>query len=170
MQMQDLEIKNALSNLTKPELIVMVTTFDVENNRYNTMPAAWHMRTSFDPPLIAVSIGRTRHTHTLIKRQKEFVVTVCGEGMERDVEYCGSVSGRNVAKFENMNSTTKLAKKTKSLLINEGRANFECKVVGAYDTGDHTIFVGEVIAAYASDTKPLLHVGYDKGKRVYSAF
>lgn len=45
------------------------------------------------------------------------------------------------------------AKFIKPPLIEDAVANFECKVVSQLDTGDHTIFVGEVVAAYVGDEK-----------------
>jgi len=33
-------------------------------------------------------------------------------------------------------------------------ANFECRLVNQMDTGDHTIFVGEVVAAHIEEEAP----------------
>ncbi|NIM14548.1 MAG: flavin reductase family protein, partial [Candidatus Aminicenantes bacterium] len=64
------------------------------------------------------------------------------------------------------------AKHVKPPLIKECFAHLECKVVNEIPTGDHTIFVGEVVQATVNkgifdksfDTqkiRPVLHNGYD---------
>jgi len=53
-------------------------------------------------------------------------------------------------------------------LIKECIANIECKVVGNLDTGDHTIFAGEVQASWISEEeqKNLLSIGQEAGYAV----
>jgi len=49
----------------------------------------------------------------------------------------------------------------------------ECRVVGALLTGDHTLFAGEILAAYVTeeDKKILFNLGPDKkGNRVFGGF
>lgn len=150
--LKEVNISSGLSNLTKPENIVLVVSIN-EAGKANLMPAGWHMRTSFSPPMLAVSIGKTRYTHRLLSEQKEFVVAFPGEGMENVVEFCGSCSGENVDKFKECNIRTEKAKFVSPPLLKDARANFECKIIKTLETGDHTIFVGEVIGAYENKDK-----------------
>ena len=62
--------------------------------------------------------------------------------------YCGTVSGRDVDKFANTDLVPLPADIVRPPLIQGAVVNMECKVVGTLDTGDHTIFVGEILAAY----------------------
>jgi len=73
--------------------------------------------------------------------------------MAKEVLYCGTHSGREVDKFKETGLVAVPAKKVRPPLIEGCVANFECKVVGEIETGDHTIFVGEVVAAHVSEEK-----------------
>jgi flavin reductase (DIM6/NTAB) family NADH-FMN oxidoreductase RutF len=43
------------------------------------------------------------------------------------------------------------------LLLDDALAHLECRVVASHDTGDHTMFVGEVESATARNARPLLY-------------
>lgn len=152
----------------KPERLVLIVTRDEKNKRYNIMPAGWSMHCSFDPPLIAISIGKTRYTHKLIKQSREFVIAVPNKGMEEIVDFTGSHSGRNVDKLKELGIKTEKAKHVGAPLIKDATLNFECKLWSELETGDHTIFVGEILVAYANpDKKILFSFGRRHGRWVF---
>jgi len=155
--MREIELKDlrAIFRKLKPERVVLVTSVDL-HGRPNVMVAEWFMRTSFEPPLVAISIGKTRYTHKLIKESKEFVVAFPSSEMVKEVVYCGTHSGRDVDKFKETGLKIREAKFVKAPLIENCILNLECKVVDSLDTGDHTIFVGEVVAAYYKEGAILL--------------
>jgi flavin reductase (DIM6/NTAB) family NADH-FMN oxidoreductase RutF len=43
-------------------------------NKPNVTTVAWAMPTSINPPLLAISLAPTRHSHTLIEESGEFTV------------------------------------------------------------------------------------------------
>ena len=59
----------------------------------------------------------------------------------------GINSGRDVDKFKETGLTPISASIVRSPLIEECYGHLECKVIGSHTYGDHTLFVGEVIAA-----------------------
>ncbi|MBU2567142.1 MAG: flavin reductase family protein [Elusimicrobia bacterium] len=134
-----------------PEQVVLVVSWDEKNNRANIITLGWSMTTSFGPPMVAISVGHTRYSHQLISSTKEFVLAFPTLKMEKDVLFCGTNSGRDVDKFISTGLTPMTAKKVKPPLIKECLVNMECKVTGQLVTGDHTIFAGEIVAAYVSD-------------------
>lgn len=127
---------------------VLITTIS-KDGAPNIIAVAWVIPTSFKPPLLAISVGKTRYSHKLLAETGEFVVNIPTKGLQDKVEYCGSTSGRNVNKFEKAGLTPKPAKRVKVPIIEECVAHIECKVVNMFPTGDHTLFIGEVLAAYA---------------------
>jgi len=139
----------------KPERVLLVTSVD-EKDRPNVMVIEWFMRTSFEPPLVAISIGKTRYTYGLIKKSKEFVVAFPSSKIVNEVLYCGMHSGRDVNKFRETGLKIREAKFVRAPLIEDCILNLECKVVSSLDTGDHTIFVGEILAAYYEEGEILL--------------
>ena len=145
-----------------PEPVVLATSFG--NGKPNIIPLGWSMITSFKPPMMAISIGHTRYSHELINKSKEFVLAYPSEDMGKEVLYCGTHSGREVDKFKETGLKSSPAKLVKAPLIRDAIANFECKVIKQIDTGDHTIFVGEVVAAYVSSEKKRRLYTLDKNR------
>ena len=111
----------------------------------------WKMRTSGQPPMVAISVGLTRHSHKLIDETGEFVLSAPGEDMAEATLFCGTRSGRDTDKFREAGLTALPAKIVKPPLIGEALVNLECVVRGKLLTGDHTIFAGEVVACHASE-------------------
>ncbi|PCN50046.1 flavin reductase [Candidatus Geothermarchaeota archaeon ex4572_27] len=109
------------------------------------------MPVSFKPPLLAVSISPKRFTYELIKAQGEFVVNVAPRSLMDKALLCGLKSGREVDKFEEVGLTPGRAKRVDVPIVEECLAHLECRVVREVEAGDHSLFIGEVLAAYAAD-------------------
>jgi len=146
-----------------PERTVLAVSAD-KDGKANVITLGWNMPTSSRPPMAAISVGLTRYSHQLISEGGEFVLCFPSEDMEAAVRYCGTHSGREVDKFKETGLTPLPAKYVKPPLIGECVVNMECRVVGQLRTGDHTIFVGEILAAYLSEEKKkvLFNLGNDK--------
>jgi len=146
-----------------PEPVVLAVS--IKDNKPNIIPLGWSMITSFGPPMMAISIGHTRYSHEIINQTREFVLVYPSEDMGKEVLYCGTHSGRDVDKFKKTGLKSMPAKVVKPPLIADAVANFECKVVSQIDTGDHRIFVGEVVAAYVNPEKKRRLYTMDKNRR-----
>ena len=157
--------------LLYPRNVVLVTCVD-KVGKANIIPIAWVMPTSFNPPKIAISVGLGRYSHKLIEETKEFVVNIPTANLLEKIRFCGSVSGKSLDKFKESGLTSQPAKKVKPPIIVECVAHLECKVSHQTTTGDHTIFVGDIVEAYANKKifdkilnleklKLVLHVGED---------
>ena len=153
--------------LLHPRSTVLVSCAD-KAGKPNVITLAWTMPTSVLPPMVAISVSPRRYSHGLIQKTGEFVINIPTIEMAREALFCGSRSGRKTNKFLEGGLTPAKAKKVKPPIIGECVAHLECKVVGRVSTGDHTIFVGEVLAAYANKgfdpkkMKPILHAGGDE--------
>jgi flavin reductase (DIM6/NTAB) family NADH-FMN oxidoreductase RutF len=128
---------------------------------------AWAMPTSISPPLVAVSIAPKRHSHGLIEKSKEFVVNVPTMNILDATIFCGRRSGKEYDKFKETGLTAQPARKVKAPIIKECVAHLECTLHSQFTTGDHTVFVGEIVEAYAD--KRAYVDGYDlkKAKMVF---
>ena len=122
-----------------------------KDGKPNIITLAWSMPVSLNPPLVAVSIAPKRYSHKLIEESKEFVINIPTMEIVKETLYCGRVSGRNVDKFKEAKLTATPAKKVKAPIIKECIAHLECVVDQQIKAGDHTIFLGRVVAAYAND-------------------
>lgn len=116
----------------------------------NATTLAWAMPTSNDPPMVAISVSPKRLSHTLIEESQEFIINVPTLELLQATYACGSFSGRSFDKFKKAGLTPIPAKKVKAPAIKECVAHLECTVDSQFTTGDHTIFVGKILAAYAN--------------------
>lgn len=122
-----------------------------KDGKPNIITLAWVMPTSIRPPMVAISVGPARYSHALIEETGEFTVNIPTIDMLKETVYCGSVSGRNRNKFEEAGLTPLPSRKVKPPAIKECIAHLECKLHSKLPTGDHTIFAGEVVEAYADN-------------------
>jgi len=156
--MKEVAIAHAISQ-QRPEWIGLVVTRR-EDGFVDIMPAGWVMRTSGTPPMFAVSVGHGRYTNELLRQAGEFVLAFPGEGMGDTVWFCGSHSGRDTDKVAECRLSTLSAKEISTPLLAGAYINMECRLVSTTETGDHTIFVGEVVAAHMGNVRgPLVNFG-----------
>lgn len=150
--------------------IVLVTT--CWRGNHNVMPAAYVMPLSFEPPLIGLAVHPSRHTHDMITYGEEFALNVPGKRLLHHCQYLGSVSGLQLDKFELTRLPTFKARRISPLLIEGCVAYIECGLEDSFRVGDHTLFIGKVVAAQVEadafretwlleddDLKPLHYLG-----------
>lgn len=146
--MQKISINEAWQRI-RPERVVLVVTRDKgKTKEANIIPAGWCMRTSFQPELIAISIGKTRYSHKLLTQNNEFIIAFPNKELENLIKFSGSCSGSTVDKFKEAKIETEKAAQVNLPLIKKATINFECKKLAFCDSGDHTIFIGKIVAAY----------------------
>lgn len=119
-----------------------------QGNLRDATTVAWISRVSNIPPLIMISIAPERFIHKLILESGEFNVAILGEDNEELAIYCGTNTAYEVDKFKEGNIATFKAGVVSAPLINDALVNLECKMVEIKRAGDHTIFIGEAIAAH----------------------
>ncbi|MFH0862257.1 MAG: flavin reductase family protein [Candidatus Altiarchaeota archaeon] len=130
---------------------VCVVTVKAEG-KINGMTAAWYTRVSFSPPLVMVSVAPKRFTHGLIKKAGSFCINILAEDQLPLAKAFGSSSGRTTDKFKGVKYK---AGKTGSPILEDTAAYLDCRLAHSYEAGDHTLFVGEVVDAGASEKRPL---------------
>jgi len=157
--------------LLHPRLVVLVSCVD-KTGKANVITLAWSMPVSISPPMVAMSIAPKRYSHQLIEETKEFVVNVPTMDIVRETLFCGRRSGRIYDKFKEARLTPLPAKMVQPPIIKECVAHLECKLHQQITVGDHTLFIGRVLTAYANDgvfdekfdlkkVKPIYHMGGD---------
>jgi len=158
--------------LLHPMHTVLVSCINGKTGKANIITLAWAMPTSAKPTMVAMSISPKRYSHRLIKKAGEFVVNIPTMRIVKQTLFCGRISGSKCDKFKEAPLTPAPAKKVGAPIIKECVAHLECKLVQTIPTGDHTLFVGEVVAAYVNKgvfnkffnvekAKPVFHMGGD---------
>ena len=157
--------------LIHPEHVVLVSCKG-KRGKINIITLAWSMPTSIRPPMLAISVAPKRLSHKMIMGTKEFVVNVPTMDIVKETLFCGRRTGRQLDKFKETGLTPLKAKKVKPPIIKECVAHLECRLSQQVTAGDHTIFVGEILAAYVNKgvfdgtynlnkVKPIYHLGGD---------
>jgi len=129
---------------------VILVTSSSKEGKDNIITLAWQMPVSHNPPLCAISISKTHFSHQLIETTKEFVINLPNINLLKEVKFCGSVSGREIDKFKESNLTPIPAKIVKPPLIKECIGHLECENLEMHSAGDHTIFIGKIVFAWAN--------------------
>jgi flavin reductase (DIM6/NTAB) family NADH-FMN oxidoreductase RutF len=157
--------------LVHPEHVVLVSCRG-KRGKLNIITLAWCMPTSMRPPMLAISVASRRLSHKMIAETKEFVVNVPTMDIVKETLFCGRRTGRQLDKFKETGLTPLKAKTVMPPIIKECVAHLECKLSQQVTTGDHTIFVGEILVAYVNEgvfdgtydlnkVKPIYHLGGD---------
>jgi flavin reductase (DIM6/NTAB) family NADH-FMN oxidoreductase RutF len=167
---EKVKLDNAVSTIFAPQLVGLVTTID-RTGQPNVATFAWIMSTSHDPELIAVSVSEARYTHECLA--DEFVINLPTKELLEQVWTVGTMSGRDVNKFQVAGLTPIPAVVVKPPRIAECLTHVECQIVDTVETGDHTIFIGKVVAKSGDfdaikdgilndHVEPLFHLGGTK--------
>jgi len=130
-----------------PTLVAVITAKSQE--RVNAMSAAWHTPLSFEPFLYGVAIAPSRFTHGLIEASGEFAVNFLSFQDAHYITLLGRTSGAQVDKVRTFRLELQEPQVIQTPLLRRAYAAYECRVVQQITTGDHTLFVGEVVAAHA---------------------
>jgi flavin reductase (DIM6/NTAB) family NADH-FMN oxidoreductase RutF len=130
-----------IKDIAKPMQVILVTC---RGEKDSIISLAWHMPLSFTPELYGICVGKTRYSHSLISKSKVFCVNFVDIEFKDDVLFCGSNSGKDVDKFGGTRFKKEECETINCPRIAQALAYLECKVVGKKETGDHTIFIGEV--------------------------
>ncbi len=144
--------KHEAFELASPFPYTLVITLD-KRDRPNIMGLSWWMFTSFSPLMIAISIGHQKYSHECLEHNKEFVLCFPSEGQEKDAWLCGTKSGRDVDKFKTTGFKAVHSKEVKPPAIEGVTAAYECKVIEHIKTGDHTIFIANVVSIHGNTEK-----------------
>lgn len=138
------------ANLLYPIPAVLVTSVD-ENGKPNVMTAAWAGTICSDPVMVSVSIRKSRYSHALISKSREFGLCLTTKKLAKAADFCGVKSGRDVDKFAAMHLTPLPSSKIKTPGIAESPVCLECQVVDIQELGSHDMFIAKVVATDVDD-------------------
>ncbi|MBA8956862.1 flavin reductase [Actinomadura namibiensis] len=122
-----------------PTGVCVVTT--VADGAWHGMTASSFSSVSLDPPLVLVCLDRRLRTHRLVESCGAFAVSVLG----RDHARLGRVFA-GLEPGERFAGHPWRTARTGAPVLEKALGWLDCRVAHAYPGGDHTIFVGEVLA------------------------
>lgn len=110
---------------------------------------------SVDPPLMMASVARRAETHGAIIGSHAFAISVLTVD-QRALAECFA-QPTTAVKLTGFCDAPWHEAESGSPILEGALAYFDCRLVNRYDGGDHTIFLGEIVAAgYREDAEPLL--------------
>ncbi|RII29098.1 MAG: flavoredoxin [Geobacter sp.] len=127
-----------------PTPVLLVGTYDHEG-KPNLMNAAWGGICSSQPPSVAVSIRKERHTYAAIMERKAFTIGIPSEARMKEADYVGIVSGRTIDKFAATGLTPVRSDLVDAPFAAEFPIVLECRLLNTLEIGIHTQFVGEIV-------------------------
>jgi flavin reductase (DIM6/NTAB) family NADH-FMN oxidoreductase RutF len=110
---------------------------------------------SIDPPLMLASINRKAETHTAIVGSHAFAVNILADDQQAIADCFAQPT--SAAKLQRFCDAPWREAETGSPVLEGAIAYFDCRLIATHPGGDHSIFVGEIVAAgFEEDAEPLI--------------
>lgn len=134
-----------------PSGVTVVTVRGADGRDYGMTVSAF-ASLSLEPPLVLVCIGDDATIAGAVADARQFAVNVLSENQEALARRFAEQDIDRFADVRISRGATGLA------LLDGAAARLECAIVARHRGGDHTIVVGEVLAASAlEDGRPLVY-------------
>ena len=132
---------------------VLVGCADPANgHKPNLITIVWTGVVCSKPPMLSISIRKSRFSHELISNTGEFTVNLIGQELCEAMDYCGVKSGREVDKFAEMNLTAIPAPGLSAAPgLAQAPAFLSCKVKQVIELGSHDLFLAEIVQVSVAD-------------------
>jgi flavin reductase (DIM6/NTAB) family NADH-FMN oxidoreductase RutF len=105
---------------------------------------------SLDPPMVLCCVSRAARMHEAIVSAQAFGVSILAADQREHARYFADWRRpRGLVQFEQVDCVP--GPHTGSPLLNGAVAWLECRLTQVYEGGDHSIFLGEVLASSVSD-------------------
>lgn len=143
-----------ISTMLNPVPVVMISCAGKDPQdpatRPNIVTVAWAGTINSEPPMVSVSIRKSRHSHKLISETGEFVINLVNKAITKQCDYCGVKSGKDEDKFASTGLTAKKALNLEyAYSIAESPVNLSCKVKDVVELGSHDMFIAEIVGIEA---------------------
>ena len=133
--------------------------------KINVMTIGWaSLGFVWRKPIMMILVRNSRYTFGIIEQAKSFALSVPLKDMEKEIEFCGTKSGRDFDKFRECNLKTSRAQKITTPILDIPGVHLECRIVYKsamnpkflaadyhylYPKKDyHSLYFGEIIACY----------------------
>src|ERR1700704_3134505 len=128
---------------TMPTGLYVVGSTDGADRR-NLMTLNWTTQLSFDPKLVGISVERTAYTHELIGAGGVFSLCIIDREDRAIVRKFTKPVEVDLA-ASTLNGFSVHTVTTGAPILDQAAAFLDCEVRERVETGDHTLFVGEVV-------------------------
>ena len=137
------------STFLSPVPAVMVTSGSLENP--NIITLAWAGTVNSEPPMLSISVRKSRYSHGLIQKQGTFGVNLVSQGLCWETDFCGVKSGRDLDKFKETGLTCVASPELGIPMIAESPVHLECKVREVLELGSHDLFIADIVGVQVAN-------------------
>ena len=157
-----------ISTLLNPVPAVMISTSN-KNGENNICTVAWAGTVNSEPPMVSISLRKSRLSHDYIDETGEFVINLVNKSLAKSCDRCGVKSGREEDKFRTCGLTpVKALGLDHAVAIKEAPVNISCRVVSMTELGSHDMYLAKIVGvtsdSYLMDDKGRLCL--DKAKLI----
>ena len=141
--------KTKIDNQAFPYPMPMVLVGAIVEGKANFLAVGWVSRVNFQPPMIAIALGKVHYTNAGIRENKAFSVNVPGMNLIERGDYCGLVSGKKVDKASLFDVF--YGAMPNAPMIQECPICMACRLVQVVDLPSNELFIGEIVEAYGDE-------------------
>jgi flavin reductase (DIM6/NTAB) family NADH-FMN oxidoreductase RutF len=120
------------------------------------MLASWVVQAGFDPPAVTLAIKQGRYLNDWLDAGAPVVLNVLGQSQTSMLGHFGKGFEPGESAFDSLD----IERTDQGVAVLPGVVGFlECEVAGHVDSGDHRIYLANVVGGkMTGDEKPMVHV------------
>ena len=135
-----------------PTGVSVITTVQ-KNGEIHGMAANGITSVSLEPPLVLVCIGHQRNSYKIVQQTKRFCINILNEFQQDIAEYYSRPQDQRTGDI----APTFWFTSRGSAMLENSIASMDCQVKSEYESGDHSIFVGNVDEIKFGTGNPLIY-------------
>lgn len=129
--------------LRKVPLVVSVVTVG-RGGVENGLTVSWACPVSFDPPQFMIAVDRHHYSVDFLKSTKNFAVNVLRSDQ---VKLAGHFARQSMSGEEKLAAFATRESATGAAILADAVAYLDCELANVVETGDHLLFIGNVVDA-----------------------
>jgi len=132
---------------------ILTTSFE---DKPSAMLASWFQQAGFEPPMVSVAVKKGRAVEEVIQSSEQFVLNILHTGQKDMLGHFGKGFAPGEDPFQGI-ATEK--QQTGVPILKNALCFLECKLRHVYESGDHHLFIGEIInAGNEEEGQPMVHL------------
>lgn len=138
------------STLLAPVPVVLVScqgTPDGGKSKPNLLTIAWAGTLNSEPPMVSISVRKSRYSYDQIMQTREFVINLVDQDLLKATDFCGVRSGADVDKFAACQLTAVPAEHMiYAPAVAESPLTLSCSVTQVLPLESHDVFIARIEA------------------------